>query len=64
MPVAFTPSCGTHIDSERRANRAIFVGNMSYEPNYIAALDIIKKIAPVLPSIEFVIVGRGSHYRS
>ena len=60
MPVAFTPSCGTHIDSERRANRAIFVGNMSYEPNYIAALDIIKKIAPVLPSIEFVIVGRGS----
>ncbi len=60
MPVAFTPSQRRHGDSERYGNRAVFIGNMSYEPNYLAALDIINKIAPVLPALEFVIVGRGS----
>lgn len=60
MPVAFTPSQTVPSSSLHSDATAIFVGNMSYQPNHEAACDIIAHIAPIIPEVTFVIVGRGS----
>lgn len=60
MPVAFAPSPTPIRTREKNNTCAIFIGNMSYQPNYDAALAIINHIAPRMPRVKFMVVGRGS----
>lgn len=49
---------GSEADSHNQdKRRALFPGNFSYPPNRVAMREIVEKIAPQLPNVEFIIAG-------
>lgn len=61
LPVSFNTDYVEYTGPNTRLNKILFLGNMSYEPNYNAAQRIIDVIAPSAKDnpIQFIVAGRG-----